>query len=107
MIKMLDGNAAAVEAVAAAGVKVICAYPITPQSPISEQLSYLVDHGRIDAKCIRVESEHSAMSVVLGAQMTGVRAITATSSVGLALMHEIVGTASGMRIPTVMPIVNR
>jgi len=107
MIKMLDGNAAAVEAVAAAGVKVICAYPITPQSPISEQLSYLVDNNLLDAKCVRVESEHSAMSVVLGAQMTGVRAVTATSSVGLALMHEMMGSVSGVRIPTVMPIVNR
>jgi len=104
---MLDGNAAAVEAVSAAGVKVYCAYPITPQSPISEKLSYLVDSGQSDAKCIRVESEHSAMSVVLGAQMTGVRAVTATSSVGLALMQEMLSSVSGMRMPTVMPVVNR
>ena len=107
MVKMLDGNAAAVEAVSSAGVKVISAYPITPQSTISEQLSYLVDNKIIDAKCVRVESEHSAMSVVLGAQMTGVRAATATSSVGLALMNEMLGTVAGMRMPTVMPVVNR
>ena len=36
MYKMLDGNYAAVEAMKLAKVKVIAAYPITPQSSISE-----------------------------------------------------------------------
>jgi len=105
--KMLDGNLAAVEAIKMARVKVIAAYPITPQSSISEKLSALVDSGELDAKCIRVESEHSAISCCVGAQLTGVRTATATSSVGLALMHEVLGVASGCRLPIVMPIVNR
>ncbi|MEM0530779.1 pyruvate ferredoxin oxidoreductase [Zongyangia sp. HA2173] len=105
--KMLDGNAAAVEAMKMARVKVISAYPITPQSSISEKLSDLVDAGELDAKYIRVESEHTAMSCAVGAQLTGVRAATATSSVGLALMHEILNVASGCRVPIVMPVVNR
>ena len=105
--KMLDGNAAAVEAMKMARVKVIAAYPITPQSSISEMLADLVEGGELDAKYIRVESEHSAMSCVLGAQATGVRAATATSSVGLALMHEILNSASGTRQLIVMPVVNR
>lgn len=105
--KMLDGNAAAVEAMKMARVKVISAYPITPQSSISEKLSDLVDAGDLDAKYIRVESEHTAMSCAVGAQLTGVRAATATSSVGLALMHEILNVASGCRVPIVMPVVNR
>lgn len=106
-IKMLDGNAAAVEAIKLARVGVISAYPITPQSSMAEDLSKLVDTGELNAKYIRVESEHSAISTAIGAQLTGVRAATATASVGLALMHEVLGVASGCRVPIVMPVVNR
>jgi pyruvate ferredoxin oxidoreductase alpha subunit len=107
MFKMLDGNSAAVEAMKLAKVKVIAAYPITPQSPISEQLSDLVADSVLNAQYIRVESEHSAMSATVAAQMTGVRAATATASNGLALMHEVLSMASGNRQPIVMPVVNR
>lgn len=105
--KMLDGNAAVVEAMKMVKVQVISAYPITPQSSISEKLSDCVIDGSLDAKYIRVESEHSALSCCIGAQLTGVRAATATASNGLALMHEVVCMASGVRVPIVMPIVNR
>ena len=105
--KMLDGNAAAVEAIKMAKVQVISAYPITPQSSIAEKLSELVENGELKAQYIRVESEHTAMSAAIGAQLTGVRAATATSSVGLALMTEVLGIASGCRVPIVMPVVNR
>lgn len=104
---MLDGNSAAVQAIKMAKVKVISAYPITPQSSISEELSRLVRDGSLDAKYLRVESEHTAISAAIGAQLTGVRAATATSSVGLALMHEVLNVASGCRVPIVMPVVNR
>lgn len=107
MYKMLDGNYAAVEAMKLAKVKVIAAYPITPQSSISEKLSDLVADGTLDAQYIRVESEHSAMSATVAAQMAGVRAATATASNGLALMHEVLTMASGNRQPIVMPVVNR
>ena len=48
--KMLDGNGAAVEAIRMAKVKVVSAYPITPQSTIAEKLSELCDSGELDAK---------------------------------------------------------
>lgn len=105
--RMLDGNGAATEALKLARVQVISAYPITPQSPIAEKLSELVVAQKLSARYIRVESEHTALSCAVGAQLTGVRAATATSSVGLALMHEILGVASGCRVPIVMPVVNR
>ena len=101
--KMLDGNGAAVEAMKLARGKVISAYPITPQSSIAEKLSELVASGELDAEYIRVESEHTAMSAATTAQLTGVRAATATSSVGLALMHEVLGLTAGCRVPIVMP----
>lgn len=103
---MLDGNAAAAEALRLARIGVVSAYPITPQSPIAETLSEYTGDGRLDAKYVRVESEHSAMSVAIGAQLTGVRTGTATSSVGLALMFEMLGVAAGLRLPIVMPVVN-
>ncbi len=106
-IKMFDGNGAAVEAIRLARPGVIAAYPITPQSSIAEHLADEVAAGRIDAEYVRVESEHSAMSVSIGAQLTGVRIATATASVGLALMHEVCGVAAGCRVPIVMPVVNR
>jgi len=105
--KMLDGNGAAVEAIKMAKVQVVSAYPITPQSTIAEKLSELVASGELKAEYIRVESEHTALSVATTAQLTGVRAATATASQGLALMHEVVGMTSGIRIPLVMPVVNR
>ncbi|UCH94309.1 MAG: pyruvate ferredoxin oxidoreductase [Candidatus Aminicenantes bacterium] len=104
---MLDGNGASTEAIRLARVGVISAYPITPQSPIAEKLSQYVADGRLEAKYLRVESEHTALSCAIGSMLTGVRAATATSSVGLALMHEILGVASGLRIPVVMPLINR
>ncbi|WP_093793572.1 pyruvate ferredoxin oxidoreductase [Sporomusa acidovorans] len=104
---LIDGNGAASEGLRLAKVKVISAYPITPQSPISEKLADFTVQGKLAAKYIRVESEHSAMCCAIGAQLTGVRAGTATSSVGLALMHEVLGVAAGCRVPIVMPVVNR
>lgn len=104
---MLDGNGAASEAMRLARIGVVSAYPITPQSPIAEVLSEFVRDGRLDAEYVRVESEHTAMSVAIGAQLTGVRTGTATSSVGLALMFEMLGMTAGLRLPIVMPVVNR
>ena len=106
-VKMFDGNGAAVEAIRLARPGVVAAYPITPQSSIAEHLADEVASGAIDAEYVRVESEHSAMSVSIGAQLTGVRVATATASVGLALMHEVCGVAAGCRVPIVMPVVNR
>lgn len=104
---MLEGNGAASEAMRLARIGVVSAYPVTPQSPIAESLSDYVSEGRLDAEYVRVESEHTAMSVAIGAQLTGVRTGTATSSVGLALMFEMLGVAAGLRLPIVMPVVNR
>ncbi len=103
----MDGNAAAAEAFRLARVQVVAAYPITPQSPIAEDLAKFVTKGTLNAKYIRVESEHTAMSCCIGAALAGTRVCTATASVGLALMHEMLGVASGLRLPIVMGVVNR
>ncbi len=74
---------------------------------IVERLAEMVADGELDAEYINVESEHSAMSACIGAEATGVRTFTATSSQGLALMHEMLFVASGMRLPIVMGVANR
>lgn len=103
----LNGNYAVAYAVKMADVDLIAAYPITPQTTIVEKLSEFVANGELDASYMNVESEHSAISACVGAALTGARVFTATSSQGLALMHEILFMASGLRTPLVMANVNR
>jgi len=107
MKTILMGNHAASWGAQLARVKVISAYPITPQTQVVEMLSEMCADGSIDAKFIKVESEHSAMAAIIAASTAGARAFTATSSHGLALMHELLHWASGARLPLVMVNVNR
>jgi len=101
------GNYAASWGAQLSRVQVIAAYPITPQTLIVEKLSDIVADGDLDAKFIKVESEHSAMAACIGASATGARAYTATSAQGLALMHEMLHWAGLARTPIVMTNVNR
>ena len=107
MKEVIEGSQAVAEAVRLADVKVIAAYPITPQSHIVEVLSDYCADGIINSRFICVESEHSAMASIIGAASMGVRTFTASSSHGLALMHELLHWASGARLPIVMAEVNR
>jgi 2-oxoisovalerate ferredoxin oxidoreductase alpha subunit len=104
---VLSGNAAQSYAVRLARVPVISAYPITPQTTIVETLAQFVSDGSLSARFVPVESEHSALMVVVSAAALGVRTYTATSSQGLLLMHELLHWASGLRSPVVMGVVNR
>jgi pyruvate/2-oxoacid:ferredoxin oxidoreductase alpha subunit len=107
MKKVISGNQAVSQAVLAARAQVIAAYPITPQSTIVEMLASFCASGELPAKFINVESEHSAMAACIAAASIGARTFTATSSQGLALMHEMLHYASGLRFPIVMANVNR
>jgi pyruvate ferredoxin oxidoreductase alpha subunit len=104
---IMHGSHAVAEAVRLSNVNVIAAYPITPQTHIVEDTAKMVADGDILAEYVKVESEHSAMSVVIGASGTGARTFTATASQGLALMYEMLFVASGMRLPIVMVNANR
>ncbi len=106
-MKVITANRAIAEAVKLSKPKVVPVYPITPQTTISEYLATFVANGDLPAEYIRVESEHSAISAAVGASGTGVRVFTATSSQGLALMHEILFAAAGLRNPIVMGNANR
>lgn len=104
---VITGNEAAAIAVRLAGVQVVAAYPITPQSPVVETLSKWVDSGELPAELVRVESEHSALTVCIAAATVGARVFTATSANGLAYMNEQIWWAGGARLPVVMACVNR
>jgi pyruvate ferredoxin oxidoreductase alpha subunit len=107
MKRVLEGSHSVAEAVRLAKAAVIAAYPITPQTHIVERLSDFCAEGSLNARYLRVESEHSALAALIGASSAGVRTFTATSSQGLALMHELLHWASGARLPIVMAEVNR
>ena len=102
-----EGSHSIAETVTLCRPDVIAAFPITPQTHIVEKLAELVSSRSTDIKFVNVESERSAISVIIGAQACGMRTFTATSSQGLALMHEVLHATAGMRLPIVMVISNR
>jgi len=103
----MTGNHAVAHAVKLCRTPLIAAYPITPQTAIYEKLSEWEASGELKGIMMRTESEHSAMASCIAASLTGVRTFTATSSQGIALMHEMLHFAAGCRAPVVMANVNR
>ena len=103
----MSGSEAVAKSVIQSNVDFVSAYPITPQTIIVERISDLVGAGDTKTTFVNVESEHSAISACVGASLAGARSFTATSSQGLALMHEVLYLTSGLRIPLVMAVANR
>jgi pyruvate ferredoxin oxidoreductase alpha subunit len=101
------GNEAVANALRQINPDVCAAYPITPQTDMMQRFASFVSDGKVKTEIILVESEHSAMSACIGAAAGGGRVATATAGPGLALMWEMLFVASGMRLPIVMPVVNR
>ena len=96
MLKQVEGSHSTAEAIALCRPEVICAYPITPQTECIEKLcEQVIEKGSV----VRVESEHSAMGVCIGASLSGARTFTASSSNGLAYMAENVFAAGFFRLP--------
>ncbi len=105
-IKTIEGSIAIAHAVSNCEPDVVACYPITPSTHIAEELAQLYADGELK-EYLTVESEFSAISALVGASATGARTFSATSSQGLALMHEVLFTAAGMRLPIVMVVANR
>jgi pyruvate ferredoxin oxidoreductase alpha subunit len=106
-LRLITGGHAVAEAMRQIDPDVVPVYPITPQTPIVEGFAAFIAAGRAHGELLDVESEHSALSAAVGAALAGGRAITATSSQGLALMTEIVYIAASLRAPVVMAVGNR
>ena len=104
---ILQGSDAIAHGVRLSRPEVISAYPITPQTHIIETLSEMVDKGELKSQYIKVESEMSAIAAVLGSVSAGSRSFTASSSQGLAMMHELLHWFAGARLPLVLVNANR
>ena len=89
----------------AAGCKFLAAYPMTPTTPV---LEFMADKGRYyDMAVVQPEDEIAAINMVVGAAYTGVRAMTATSGSGFALMVEGIGLAGITETPAVVVLGER
>ena len=103
----MSGNEAVANAIRQINPDVMPAFPITPSTEIPQYFASFVANGEVDTEFIPVESEHSSMSATIGASAAGARALTATSSCGLAYMWEMLYVAASDRLPIVMAVVNR
>ena len=103
----LSGNEAVATAMRQINPDVMGAFPITPSTEIPQYFSSYIANGKVDTIFVPVESEHGAMSTCIGASAAGARAVTATSSAGLAFMWELLYVAASMRLPITMAVVNR
>ncbi|NLT38266.1 MAG: hypothetical protein GXX95_08940 [Methanomassiliicoccus sp.] len=107
VVRTITGDAAVAYGAMLARAEVVPGFPITPQTIIIEKITEFINDGLMDADFIPAESEHSVMSVAVGASAGGVRTFTATSSQGLALMYEMLFAAAPSRLPVVMAVANR
>ena len=103
----LSGNEAIAYAMRQINPDVFAAFPITPSTEIPQYFAQYVADGKVDTEYVTVESEHSSMSTCMGAAAAGARAVTATSSCGLALMYEMLYVAASARLPITLACVNR
>lgn len=103
----LSGNEAIATAMRQINPDVFAMFPITPSTEIPQYFAQYVADGKVDTEFICVESEHSSMSACIGAEAAGCRAITATSSAGLAYMNEVLYVAASARLPIVLAVACR
>lgn len=103
----MSGNEAVANALRQINPDVFPMFPITPSTEIPQYFANYVSNGLVDTEFITVESEHSSMSAAIGASAAGARALTATSSAGLAFMWEVLGVAASHRVPVVLAAVCR
>lgn len=104
--RTIEGSFAVAEVVKDCEPDVVACFPITPSTHIAEELDNIYTNGGLKSYTA-VESEFSAISMLVGASAAGGRAFTTTDSQGLALMHEVLFAAAGMRLPMVIVNANR
>lgn len=100
----LSGNEAIATAMRQINPDVFAMFPITPSTEIPQYFAQYVADGKVDTEFICVESEHSSLSACMGAEAAGCRAVTATSSAGLAYMNEVLFVAASCRLPIVLAV---
>ncbi|MGI5853039.1 MAG: 2-oxoacid:acceptor oxidoreductase subunit alpha [Bacillota bacterium] len=103
--RLMQGNEACVEGAIAAGCRFYAGYPITPSTEIAELMAATLP--RVGGRFIQMEDEIASMAAVIGASLTGTKAMTATSGPGFSLKQENIGYASLTEVPCVIVNVQR
>lgn len=101
----VQGNEACVRGALYAGLKFFAGYPITPSTEMAELLSEQLP--KCGGHFIQMEDELASMCAIIGASVTGSKAMTATSGPGFSLMQEALGYAVMAEIPCVVASVQR
>lgn len=104
-VRFIQGNEAIVEGALYAGVQFYAGYPITPSTEVAEILSERLP--KVDGTFIQMEDEISSMCAIIGASLTGLKVMTATSGPGFSLMQEAIGYAVMAEVPSVVVNVQR
>jgi 2-oxoglutarate ferredoxin oxidoreductase subunit alpha len=104
-IRFIQGNEVCVEASLYAGLEFYAGYPITPSTEVAELMSSRLP--QIGGKFIQMEDEIASMAAVVGASLTGVKAMTATSGPGFSLKQENIGYACMAEVPVVVVSIMR
>ena len=103
--KFIQGNEAVVEGALYAGLNFFAGYPITPSTEIAEVLSEKLP--ATGGKFIQMEDEISSMCAIIGASLTGLKVMTATSGPGFSLKQEAIGYAIMAEVPSVVVNIQR
>lgn len=104
-VRLMQGNEACAQGAVDAGVRFFAGYPITPSTEIAEWMAR--ELPAMDGKFIQMEDEIASISAVIGASLTGARAMTATSGPGFSLMQENIGYACMTEAPCLLVNVQR
>ncbi|NLL82400.1 MAG: 2-oxoacid:acceptor oxidoreductase subunit alpha [Tissierellia bacterium] len=104
-IRLMQGNEACVEGALRAGMKFYAGYPITPSTEIAEISA--IELPKVGGKFIQMEDEISSMGAVIGASLTGLKSMTATSGPGFSLKQENLGYGIISEVPCVVVNVQR
>lgn len=104
-VKLMQGNEACVEGAIAAGMRFYAGYPITPSTEIAEICAQKLP--LVGGKFIQMEDEIAGMAATIGASLTGLKSMTATSGPGFSLKQENIGYAALTEIPCVIVNVQR
>lgn len=99
-LKILQGNEACVEGAILAGIRFFAGYPITPASEISEGMALRLPE--LGGTFMQMEDEIASMAAIIGASLTGVKAMTASSGPGICLKQENIGFATIAEVPCVI-----
>jgi len=95
--RLMQGNEAVAEGALAAGVLFYAGYPITPSTEIAEIMAERLP--LVGGTFIQMEDEIASMAAIIGASLTGLKSLTATSGPGFSLKQENLGYALLRKFP--------